>query len=262
MTIESRRYALPTVVADEFEHRWSTALKKGRRSAAIGEMCRVMTAHLLMNVDYAGRDDHAARLLELLRGCQRIKWQAGDLRMVLDFLVVCEHQEKHRKETLLKRRDTSEITKLLEALASRARRQFPDNAFFQLALGELEMRKGPSKCHRSLARECFQRVLQLVQGANDPDSRQMVTRARENLDLLGETGALPFGPLGFDEGEEDGGLPAFSPGDSPEKLFAKFARVCGELGLDPQETLDRVAAGMPFRFPTKDTPSPTERKQN
>ena len=31
MTIESRRYALSTVVADEFEHRWLTALKKSRR---------------------------------------------------------------------------------------------------------------------------------------------------------------------------------------------------------------------------------------
>ena len=81
MTIESRRYALLPVMADEFEHRWLTALKKSRRSAAIGEMCRIMAAHLLMNVDYAGRDDHVARLLDFLRGCRRIrKWQAGDLR--------------------------------------------------------------------------------------------------------------------------------------------------------------------------------------
>ena len=191
----------------------------------------MMTAHLLMNVDYSGRDDHAARLLDFLHGCRRIrKWQAGNLRTVLDFLIVCEHEEKHRKETLLKRRDAGEITKLLADLASMARRKFPDNAFFQLVVGELEMRKGPLKCNRSLARECFQRGLQLAQGANDPDSRQMVKRARESLDLLGETDELPFGrrspfPSLVDEDDDPtrcsaslafrrrrGSVPAFSPG--------------------------------------------------
>ena len=82
---------------------------------------------------------------------------------------------------------------LLADFAARARRKFPDNAFFQFMAGEMEMRKGPSKCNRRLARECFQRVLQLAQGADDPDGVQMVKRARESLDLLGETGELPSG---------------------------------------------------------------------
>ena len=77
MSIESRRYALLPVMAAEFEHRWSTKLKKSRRSAPIGEMCRMMTAHLMLDVDYSGRDDHVTALLDFLRGCKRIrKWQA------------------------------------------------------------------------------------------------------------------------------------------------------------------------------------------
>ena len=86
MTIESRRYALSKVMTDEFEHRWSTVLKKSRRSAAIGEMCRIMASHVAKNVDYSGRGDHVARLLDFLRDCRRIKkWQARDLRNMLEF---------------------------------------------------------------------------------------------------------------------------------------------------------------------------------
>ena len=167
MTIESRRYALSQVVADEFEHRWLTALKKSRRSAAIGEMCRMMTAHLMMNVDYSGRDDHVTKLLDFLRGCKRIrKWQAGDLRAVLDFLIVCEHEKNAARKRSQEQRMPARSRELLADLASRARRKFPDNAFFQFMVGELEMRKGPSKCNRRLARECFQRVLRI--GARAP----------------------------------------------------------------------------------------------
>ena len=55
MAIEGRSYALPKAVADEFESRWLAELKKGRRSAAAGEMCRTMTGHLIGGVDYPGR---------------------------------------------------------------------------------------------------------------------------------------------------------------------------------------------------------------
>ena len=94
MSIESRRYALLPVMAAEFEHRWSTTLKKSRRSAPIGEMCRMVTAHLMLDVDYSGRGDHVTTLLDFVRGCKRIrKWQAGDLRAALDFLIVLRTRE-------------------------------------------------------------------------------------------------------------------------------------------------------------------------
>lgn len=286
MTIESRRYALLRVVADEFEHRWLSGLKKSRRSTAIGEMCRTMTAHLTMNVDYSGRDEHVTKLVDFLRGCRRLrKWQARDLRSALDFLIVCEHAEKRRQESFPKKRNASNITKLWADLASRARRKFPDIAFFQLAVGELEMRKGPSKCNRSLARECFQRALQLAQGAGDPDGMQTVKRARENLDLLGDADGLsfgdefrslpslvdrdddddddeaPFGPFGFDEGEQDGRVPGRMPTDLPKGLFAEFMAVCRAMGLDPEAVFKRTAADKSFQFRTQDAPSPKRKKR-
>ena len=44
VAVEGRRYALPKAVADEFEQRWLAELKKRRRSAALGEMCRTLAA--------------------------------------------------------------------------------------------------------------------------------------------------------------------------------------------------------------------------
>ena len=121
-------------------------------------------------------------------------------------------------------------------------------------------------------------------GANDPDDSQTAKRARERLDLLGEVDELPFGAgrpfpsfvedddddgsfnepfgqFGFGEDEEDGGLPVFSPTDSPESLYAKFARVCRSLGLDPAEVLDarrRRRAVLDSR--AKDIPSSKRKK--
>ena len=184
MTIESRRYALSKVVGDEYEHRWLTSLKKSRRSAPAGEMCRISAAHAMMNVNYLDCEDHAARLLDFLRDCKRVKWDARALRNVLDFLIVREHREEQRKEALVKKKSTNDTTKLLADLATKARGKFPNNSFFQLMAGEMELRKGPSGCNRPFARDCFERVLKLVKETNDPDSVQIVKRARKNLEVV------------------------------------------------------------------------------
>ena len=287
MAIESRRYALPKAVAEEFEHRWVTVLKKSRRSAAIGEMCRIATAYVTMDIDYLGRDDHLTRLLAFVRRCQQIrKWQAEDLRSVLDFLMVCEHRERHSKETFLKRRNTGGALELLTEFAVKARGKFPENSFFHLMVGETEIRKGPLMCNRALARKCFERVLELAAEGDDSDSIQMMKRARESLDLLREIAESPydassrssprfveededdspyespFGYSGVGEDEEDGDTPVFSSADLPEALIEKFVQFCREFGVDPEEFMNRAAAaGAPFRFRAKDAPSSKRKKR-
>ena len=223
-----------------------------------------MTARLGVNVD------HVATLVDFLCGCKRIrKWQAGDLRAASDFLVCCEHENPCRKETSRQRKDVSKTSELLADLASRARRKFPDNAFFQFMVGELEMRKGPFDCNRRLARECFRRVLESAPGADDIDGDQIVKRARESLDLLGETGQLPFHPslpfppsvddddacnefgglpFAFDEGEDNNGLPGFPFSGLPKGMLSGILRMCREAGIDPKELFKEAAAGKPFRF--------------
>ncbi|MHB1034977.1 MAG: tetratricopeptide repeat protein [Pirellulales bacterium] len=261
MSIESRRYALLKTVVDEFEHRWLTSLKKSRRSAAVGGMCRMVTAHVATEVGYPGRDAHAAKLVELLQGCKRLKWQARDLRDVFEFLMTVEHEARKREEISRGQLPGSAADQLLADFAAKARRQFPDNAFFQFMGGEVEMRKGPGQCDRRLAGECFRRVLRLTENTTDPEDAATARRARERLDMLdGYEGTFlednddgpddePFGGFALDE-DPEGGLPEFSPVNPPAKLFQVFARVCRSMGLDPQDVLEEAAAGTPFRFRT------------
>lgn len=237
----------------------------------------MVTAHLMLNVDYAGRGDHVTTLLDFVRRCKRIrKWQAGDLRAALDFLIACEHESPRRREMLLQSRDVGKASELLADLASKARRKFPDNVFFQFMVGELEMRKGPWDCNRRLARECFQRVLESSPGADDLDGDQIAKRARKNLDLLGEAGELPshpslpfppsvddddacdeFGglPFVFDEGKDNNGLPGFPFSGLPKAMLGDILRMCRQAGIDPEELFREAAAGKPFRFRSDERPS-------
>jgi len=192
MTIESIRYALPKAMADEFEYRWLAAIKKSRPSPAVGEMCRIMLAHLTIDVNYAGWEYHVGHLLDCLRRCSRTRWQARDLRNVLEFLLYWEHREKKREEGPRRRSAPSDIAELLEDFADKARTKFPENAFFQFVAGEMEMREGPRECDREFVRDSFQRVVDLTEGAKDPDSEQLAKRARENLHLLDEFKERPF----------------------------------------------------------------------
>jgi tetratricopeptide (TPR) repeat protein len=278
-TITSRRYALPKAIADEFEHRWLTVLKKSRRSEAAGKMCGIMAAHLIMNVNYSDRDDHVAVLLDFLCDCKRIrKWRSVDLRNILDFLMAVDIQEEHEKRS--KKSKTENTLELLADFATKARRKFPEVAFFQYLVGEMEMRKGPWECDRRLARKCFERVLQLAEGPDDPDYAQTAKSAREKLDLLDETMRSPFDAAPsflppdeenvddepfehFNFGIGDDGRPAFSTADLPKDLLANLTQLCSKLGLDPLEVLNKVAGDedAPFRFRAEDAPSSKQKRK-
>jgi hypothetical protein len=150
--------------------------------------------------------------------------------------------------------------------------------------GELEMRRGPWKCDRQFAYECFQRVVQLAAGANDPDTAALAKRAKEKIHLLDEVEQLPLGaappsasadeeydeagdPLDLDEDEdedeeeEDDGWENPSSADSPGKLFAMFARFCRSVGVDPKDFLDQAAEETPFRFRAKPGAKATRKKR-
>jgi len=127
--------------------------------------------------------------------------------------------------------------------------------------GEMELRKGPLGCNRPFARDCFEHVLKLVKETNDPDSAQIVKRARKNLDQLREIAELPVGAASFfsppSSEDEDANLPAFSFADLPEEVIAKLAKLCRDRGLDLEEMMEQAAAGEPFQ--AKEAP-PSKRK--
>jgi len=287
MAIEGIRYAMPKAVAADFEYRWLKALKKSRNSRAAGEMCRIAAEEASGGASYAGQAKHVQELLDFLGRCSRVKWQAPDLRSVLEFLVVWEHREGRGRDASAD--NPSPVTRLLEGLVAKARSEFPEGAFFQLLAGEREIRKGPWACDRSFARDCFQRTLALLAGANDANSSAWAKRAKEKLHFLDEVGErmegadgplpyigadddeedeeededdAPFDAFGSDDDDDDDGdwtPPSFS--GPPGKLFAEFARICRAAGLDPEDILDRAARGMPLRFSRREGGSKTKRKR-
>ena len=260
MTLQSARYALQKVVQAEFDGRWLAAMKKNRTSVAAGEMCRIMFGELATDREDPDCDQRAQCVVDFVQHCSRTKWQARDLRGVLEFLIYRSHDEKRREDEFSRHGGRSLASKLLAKLAAKARKKFPDDAFFQQVAGEMELRKGPRKCNRRLARECFQRALELAEGANDSDSLETAKRAKERLHFLDEAGpgpshaVPPFAraadrePDFLDLPEDDGEILGPSAGESPEELIETFARLCRQAGMDPEEVLNDVTADMPFRF--------------
>ena len=239
MIVEARRYALP-VVAEEFQDRWVAALKRSHRSAAAGEMCRTMAEYLVTEVDYPGRSIHVLRLCQFLGRCKRVVWQRRDICHVLEFLVVVDgHAGQQRWKTRqAARRDSAAA--LLAALAAKARRKFPDEAFFQFLVGRLEIEKGPLACDRRLARECLERAIALAEGTSDRDRIEAAKSARRVLDRLDafdrSSMIAPDFDDDFDEEDEDeGGQKRFRLG----RRCGRRRFLAGEAGGDFQPCLPR-----------------------
>jgi hypothetical protein len=255
MAVEGRRYALPKAVADEFEQRWVAELKKRRRSAALGEMCRTLAGHLAGGEVYPGRDRHLSRLKSVLGRCQRVRWQPQDLRHVLQFLMAEQTYEWERRRKTGNADGLGDASLVLAAIATKARQKFPADAFFQFLVGKLEFDKGPFRCDRRLARDCFERAIALAEGTSDPDCAQTAKEARRSLDLLDAFDrGLDGGPGSADDFEaederepsgddEEDGIPAAGLADI-------FIRTCREMGVDPEDVLDKIG-GLPGPFRIK-----------
>jgi hypothetical protein len=259
------RYGLPKLVSDEFEHRWLAVMKKRRNSRAAGLLCRIAAAHLATGARHPRRKNCLKRILAFLEKCSRTKWQPADLCEVLTFLLLHEHEEQSREDRRI--RESGLSSRLLDDLVPKARVAFPDWAFFQYAAGDREFRKGPRDCNRPLARDCFQRALELAEKGDVRGGLDLVKLAKKNLLTLDEFDGIfaTGGRVLLDESEndedderpgdldddldEDGGPETLPVGDMSGNLLEQFVQVCRKLGLDPEEVLDRAAQGMPFRLP-------------
>jgi hypothetical protein len=193
----------------------------------------------------------------------------------MEFLMLLLLDDKGPAEKSSRHADPGGTAKLLEKLAAKGRRKFPDVAFFQLLAGEMEMRKGPRRCKRRFARDCFQRALELAEKANDPDSAQAAKTAKNKLLSLDELDRrhsrggprLPFPPAGDEPpdrpeaDEDDEGDEGFGPDMPPGSVFEMFARICREAGVDPEDILDELGRGVPFRFRADGGPKPAGKKR-
>jgi tetratricopeptide (TPR) repeat protein len=247
LAVESIRFGLSKQVQRQFDKDWIAALKKKCRSDTAGRMCEALASYLVGGVEYPRRVVHIEMLTEYVRRCSRVKWTARDLRHVCEFLDVLYLHEM----------DEDTAFELLDKLVEKGCKEFPGSAYFQFTAGELEFRQDPGYCDRRLAHKCFERALEFAKASSDPLDVKLVELAKERLTFLGEAGlerpAFPFGPAyyddddddAFDDGEFDDGGDTFADAP-PVKMFNVFAKMCEKLGIDPEEILNRSAAGEPI----------------
>jgi hypothetical protein len=220
-----------------------------------------MAAYLGNGVEYPGRSAHVKSLLAYVRRCSRVKWEAGDLRNVCEFL-----------DAVAERSEASDEAQLLEKLVRKGLKKFPDDPVFAARAGELELARGPFECDRRHAYRCFQRAAELAKDGNDPKAADAAERARRAVSFLEDVGVdlppddfrfgPPGGPLPGQEPDECS-EPDYDPLDDvpPGVLFSMFVEACAEMGLDPEEVLDKAAAEGPIPMRLAERLSRARRKK-
>jgi hypothetical protein len=298
--IEATRQGFPKMLVLDLERRWQTALKKKCASRAAGGMCSVMAGYVSPDVPYVGRTGHLESLFGYLERCSRVRWEAADLTGVLRFLTVCrsgESEHSPRKRP----RHTDRVDRLLERLAARGVKLFPNDFFFHFMVGQSQMAKGPDGCDFRLARRSFERVVELCEAAEGESGACHLRWARKNLATLDMYEAMrsrsrwSFGSLlsffrggGDEEDEDDYDEDDFEgeedddfddeedddfdggPTDFGSIPWAKYLdrpalevldRACREVGLDLGDMLDRAAQAAGLPRVPRFQPPPNERKR-
>ena len=69
---------------------------------------------------------------------------------------------------------------------SRGLEDFPSCPYFLYMAGELEIRKGPMRCDRRLARERLEKARELAQASSDPADAALLPAIKERLTMMAE----------------------------------------------------------------------------
>jgi tetratricopeptide (TPR) repeat protein len=256
LAIMSVRFEVPFELDDphqQFWHRWLTSLKK-RESRAAGAMSRRMLGFLTETGLPAGKlsflKEYLERVVAYVGGCTRIRWQADDLLHACRFLT-----------RVLEERQFREVRRPLEKLLDAGRKKFPAEPEFHSTRGTLEMERGPGRCNRRLARECFEMAIKSAATSTRPNVKEIMQQANTALGYLGaDSPMLPGGSRrrfrpDRTTGQDWAGMPDFAGGVPPfEEMMEMVARMAARMGLDPREMLDDLplgAAGGPGRNSAK-----------
>jgi len=190
LRIEATRYRLPTTDQDRFEAHWVASPAKKVRSETAGALAELIGAFLSSKIDYPGRAEHVAQVLDYLRKTTRIKYRREDLTRVCAVLSLFPKEQP-----------------LLEKLVRRGLKLFPEAPGFPAMAGFFELQKGPFQGNLRLARTHLEKALTLAEASNDPDDARLVPELREKLSMLVD---LTSGPMGLPFGGFGGGpMPPF-----------------------------------------------------
>jgi tetratricopeptide (TPR) repeat protein len=229
LSIQSALYLLPDQAA-MYDERWTEALRRRCQGSTAARMCR-----LFEQPEYqpavSARRDRRRKLIDYVRRCSRVKWQAEELRDVCAFLI------------------NAQESVILKKFVRKGVKQFSEMAFFHLLEARLAVEAPWPRRSIRRGRTSLKRALELAKKSSDPRERELVEPIQQLLTVLEEDGRLPrrphFGPgrttgSAFDDG------PA---GVSIDELRSEFAALCDELGLDFESLMEQSADEDEFPFP-------------
>jgi tetratricopeptide (TPR) repeat protein len=179
LAIEATRFKIPKAGRDRFESLWDAASAKKCRGETAGALAELLASFVGNDITYPGRDAHLAGVLGYLRRAARVKYTREDLGRVCSLL------------GLVKGEGT-----LLEKMAGRGLRTFPDAPEFPMILGSIAMREGPFRGDLAKARRHYEKALDLAraQASTDPRAARMLPAIKDALTGLMElTSAAPPG---------------------------------------------------------------------
>ena len=218
----------------QFWNRWQSSLKK-RRSRAAGPMSRRMRAFLEVSGEFSEKraflNDFLERVIKYVSGCSRIRWEANDLLDVCRFL-----------DRVFEDPDFREVRKPLVKLLDIGRKKFPQDPEFHVTRGQLEMERGPSRCNRSLARQCFEMAIETAKSSSSDRAKEIQQLASRQLSVLGPGGERRPPTRRSRAASDFAGIPEdfLGGGGAPEELIEAIKRMCASMGVDPQEAIDEI----------------------
>lgn len=212
MAIESRRFKLPKAEQERFDALWMTSVAKKPLGETAGALAETMAGFVGGETNYPGKNEHVKQVLDYIRRTTRIKYRREDLIRVCSFL------------DLIKRESV-----LFEKLIKRGLKLFPKAPEFLLMQGALEIEKGPFNGNLRLARNNFEKGIELAKAevADDRSRDEVISRLQQALSGLND---LMGGPMGLPFLGGKGGI--------PRDLMDTFARMMGEGQIDPDDFLD------------------------
>lgn len=211
ITAEAARYGIPRATREKFQAELDKALKKRCTSSTAGQMSEVMASYVFSDVNYVGRSKHVKAVQDYVKRSSRVKFDAEDLQKVCDFLQVTEQKS------------------LLSKMVVKGRKKFPKHPYFQLQAGMQEMAKGPLRCNRRYAAECFERVVKLTESSDAKKAKAWAETAKEQLTFLHEVG-IPSRPFGR-------GPTASDPSMTYDDFSEIMAQMAKRMGIDLEDLM-------------------------
>ncbi len=177
---------------------------------------------------------HIKQIETYLNQCKRVKWQADDLHNACRFADFSDE-----------RRD------LLETLARRGVKLFPNHPCFHYFVGRAAVGLGPRYCNVKAARKAFELAIELDKRGDVSLDESYGRNASRMLSLLEHHEMFPFDSLepfggdpGFDEDEDDLVFD-FDNAELLEQLLAtmppELKKMFEEQGLNPLDALRDLA---------------------